>query len=110
MSIVLSCFLVLFKTVFSSRSRKDALDAVKGGKGGRSAEKDRTASKVNIDQDLHEHIDPQERRRGSKESLTESVHYEEGQVGIFFLIRLFIITDEMLPTPASVFPSLSDGQ
>merc|ERR1711936_489652 len=43
------------------RSRKDALDAVKGGKGGRG-EKDRNTSK--------------ERRRGSKESLTESVQYE----------------------------------
>merc|ERR1712156_747185 len=45
------------------RSRKDALDAVKGGKGGRG-EKDRNTSK--------------ERRRGSKESLTESAQYEEG--------------------------------
>merc|ERR1712241_900380 len=45
------------------RSRKDALDAVKGGKGGRG-DKDRNTSK--------------ERRRGSKESLTESVQYEEG--------------------------------
>merc|ERR1711971_270795 len=48
------------------RSRKDALDAVKGGKGGRG-DKDRNTSK--------------ERRRGSKESLTESVQYEEG-VGV----------------------------
>merc|ERR1712223_496060 len=45
------------------RSRKDALDAVKGGKGGRG-EKDRNTSK--------------ERRRGSKESLTESAQCEEG--------------------------------
>merc|ERR1712241_311938 len=45
------------------RSRKDALDAVKGGKGGRG-DKDRNTSK--------------ERRRGSKESLTESAQYEEG--------------------------------
>merc|ERR1719225_39733 len=43
------------------RSRKDALDAVKAGKGGRG-EKVRSSSK--------------ERRRGSKESLTDSVHYE----------------------------------
>jgi len=45
------------------RSRKDALDAVKGGKG-RSGEKERTPK--------------MDRRRGSKESLTESAQFEEG--------------------------------
>jgi kinesin light chain len=43
------------------RSRKEALDVVKAGKGGRG-EKIRSSSK--------------ERRRGSRESLTDSVHYE----------------------------------
>jgi len=44
------------------RSRKEALDVVKGGKGGSRGEKIRNSSK--------------ERRRGSKESLTDSVQYE----------------------------------
>merc|ERR1712117_302102 len=45
------------------RTRKDALDAVKGGgKGGRSGDRVRSSSK--------------ERRRGSRESLTASVHFE----------------------------------
>jgi len=43
------------------RSRKEALDVVKAGKGGRG-DKIRSSSK--------------ERRRGSRESLTDSVHYE----------------------------------
>jgi len=45
------------------RSRKDALDAVKSGKG-RAGEKERTPK--------------MDRRRGSKESLTESAQFEEG--------------------------------
>ena len=65
---------------FGCRSRKDALDAVKGGKGGRG-DKDRNTSKVFAVK--HKMIQTcniffQERRRGSKESLTESVQYEEG--------------------------------
>jgi len=49
------------------RSRKDALDAVKGGKNSSSRLGDRTSSK--------------ERRRGSKESLNDSAHFEDGGAG-----------------------------
>lgn len=70
------------KTKFTRnfRSRKDALDAVKGGKGGRG-DKDRNTSKVSPavkHKTQTQNIVLQERRRGSKESLTESVQYEEG--------------------------------
>jgi len=49
------------------RSRKDALDAVKGGKTSSARLGDRNSSK--------------ERRRGSKESLNESTHFEDGGAG-----------------------------
>ena len=44
--------------------RKDALDSAKGGKGARG-ERIRSSSK--------------ERRRGSRESLTDSVHFEQDE-------------------------------